>query len=509
LPEKIQFHSPNSIPAGLHDELADLAAQNWAPAVHDAMAEYVPLMASALSRAAVVAPSDFLADLRLANSKVGQILRGRQATASQKVAMLTDLNAALSRCTSQVFSGSSPIGETECHFWAHSLLGTGVANIALARIRSFVESTIGKARIPERLASYVHIVDNVPDLRAELDAASWDQNFIDTNSALPKRKRDLFPLITYLSGRAGFNTTETTLSAPLTALTSCTSLKWSLFTLTHELSHGVVHAVLARLLPDASKSAELEASATLLRARKPARSLFDEARRFILQTMAEMQAVAEGKEFVDVDADNIPVLIRNWLEEVEELMVHAFDYLYFYAEKSKYVPAIWHSWGVLPYIHDKVPEYVMRSLCTISLDHAGMDRQIMDAARQQLAGEFARLSKRYAKGSHVHRALNYLEHQWNAEIRVPLIVRLPIARFVRALMYSPKLAKAFQGETKVIGSSKSRRRDYPHVPLEFSADEVQNPLHFIEKYTHLLGSQAASAWMLNTLAFNTRSDGHS
>ena len=202
LPEKIQFHSPNTVPANLRDELADLAAHKWAPAVHDAMAEYVPLMASALSRAAVVAPSDFLADLRLANNKVGQILRGSQATASQKVAMLTDLNAALSRCTSQVFSGSSPIIETECHFWAHSLLGTGVANIALARIRSFVENTIGKARIPERVASYAQIVNNVPDLQAELDAISWDQSFIDTNSALPKRKRDLFPLITYLSGRA-------------------------------------------------------------------------------------------------------------------------------------------------------------------------------------------------------------------------------------------------------------------------------------------------------------------
>ena len=151
-----------------------------------------------------------------------------------------------------------------------------------------------------------------------------------------------------------------------------------------------MHAVLARLLPDANKPGRVGSVGRLLRAAKPAKNLFDEARRFILHTMAEMQAVAEGKEFVDVDAFNIPVLIRNWLAEVEELMVHAFDYLYLNAEKSKYVSAIWHSWGVLPYIHDKAPNMSCAPSCTISLDHVGQDGKIMEAARQQLHGEFAR-----------------------------------------------------------------------------------------------------------------------
>jgi hypothetical protein len=504
------FYNPHGEPPNLLEEVSALAAGKWAPEIYDALAEYCPLMASALSRASRIAPTEFLSDFRVANARVGQILAGRRATVSQKVAMLTDLNAALSRCTSQTFSGSSPIAETECHYWAHSLLGTGVANIALARIRSFVEGTIGKARLPSRVAEYSRITEDVPNfVAAELNDSVWNTLFMDHAASSPKGDRDLFPLITYLSGRAGFNTTETTLSAPLSAITSCNSLKWSLFTLTHELSHEVVHAVLGRLLPKLSNKKAVAAAAKLLSSTKPAKTLFAEAQRFILQTMVEMQSVAESKENIDVDADNLPIVIRNCLEQVEELMVHSFDYLYFYAEKVKYIPAIWHSWGVLPYITDKIPDYVMRSLCTISLEYAGEDAAVGEAARRRLEEEFVRMSRHYRRDSHVHQALEFLRTKWDSELAVPLVVRLPIPRFVRSLLYSPRLARSFQGERSVVGSSRSRRRDYPHALLEFGAEEVQNPLHFIEMYTKLLRSQAASVWMLHTLAFNTRPNGTS
>ncbi|MEO1408091.1 MAG: hypothetical protein AAFV54_16625, partial [Pseudomonadota bacterium] len=76
------------------------------------------------------------------------------ATATRGVArpdILLTLNAGLSRLSSQALSGTAPILRTECHFWPHSFLGTGVANLALRNVTAFLTSLTHRCQYDRRL----------------------------------------------------------------------------------------------------------------------------------------------------------------------------------------------------------------------------------------------------------------------------------------------------------------------------------------------------------------------
>lgn len=179
--------------------------------------EYRALLASSLTRAAQVY-KPFEEDLLNCHAEVVARLRRRSRSDQEKTrTLLVDLNAALSRFASQAFSGASPIHETECHFWTHSLLGTAVPLIALWRIRSFLLRTLGEYRIPDRIAAFANITGAMPELRAgyfgkEIMNQDW---LAAAGLHLKKRKSHLLRQVVYFSGRDGFKTTEATLSAPL------------------------------------------------------------------------------------------------------------------------------------------------------------------------------------------------------------------------------------------------------------------------------------------------------
>ncbi len=134
------------------------------PELRDAAHEYSALIATAVSRASEV-DSQVADELQKANAVILETAAGLNATGPdalgkktkrklkglRAVPLFVDANAALSRFTSQAFSGVSPIRETECHFWTHSLLGTGIANLALMKIRRFITKTLGEARIPHQI----------------------------------------------------------------------------------------------------------------------------------------------------------------------------------------------------------------------------------------------------------------------------------------------------------------------------------------------------------------------
>jgi hypothetical protein len=216
----------------------------------------------------------FTDDLLVANKiLLSRIEATNVRSPADTIAMLVDANAGLSRFASQAFSGASPISETECHFWTHSLLGTGTANIALANARRFLTRTLGRARIPERVAAYREIQRDIPKLiRLPYNDKAWTENWID-KVALASSQAPLFPQITYFSGRDGFKTTETTLSAPLSAITSCSSSRWSLLTITHEASHTIISGVLSVILPSFKNATELQTATEIVNGAAPANLL--------------------------------------------------------------------------------------------------------------------------------------------------------------------------------------------------------------------------------------------
>lgn len=494
--------------------LARLAALPVAPELREAVSEYCPLMASALARAGEALPF-LLDDLLSVHRFVDELAREHVAAVDdvevyEKLGLITTITAALARFTSQTLSGSSPIFETECHFWIHSLLGTGVANLALLRLRTFVQVTVGENRIPQRLEKLKEVTDELPDLmRLPASDPFWHEDHIGKVqlSAVDLRE-PLYPLLTYFSGRDGFRSTLNTLSAPLIVISSCNSSRWTLMTLTHEISHDVIRGVLSVLYPDCRKPREISRALKLLSATGLPPNLLEAIRLAILRSLIAMQQKEEERtdsRTVTFDARNLILLLDRWHNEVEEILAHVFDLLYFHGRDiEKYIAGIWMSWSVIPNIGNRVPEYVLRTLCATLALHLRRGKRSEEICRDQVVRVLRDLQAQGEGGPYVQAALTYLEEQWELEIKGRLVVRKKLVQLVTSFLYSEAVASALLGETKIVGK-RSKRAGYPLVMRRLQGIRVDNPFHFIGIYTegrHPIASHAA--WLLYVLAFDVK-----
>lgn len=474
--------------------------------------EYRALMASSISRAYVVFPP-MARDLERANDKVAtRILGTSESTEPNTIALLIDVNAALSRLASQAFSGASPIQQTECHFWTHSLLGTGIPNIALANIRAFLQGTLGAARIPERVSRYRTIQTGVPNLAEQpFTSNDWRKKWINEVGEIQDGK-PLFPQITYFSGRDGFRTTETTLSAPLSAITSCNSRRWSLMTVTHEASHTIVGGALSVILPDFNNDDEVRMTAQLLNGTPPS-NLLEELRRFLIRIMVELDQVAGQEPPDEMTAFDVTALVKTWKEEIEEIMVHVFDFLFFYGQRVQhYVSSIWYSWDSIPHLKSKIHEYIVRTLCAAAVSHLDSDGTMLKA-REDVLGALEPVAQHLGVHSYVNLALKELTSDWHLDSsqstsnQKQFSVRLSLVAFVRTFFHSPELVQSVRGQAAK-GRPQQKPRVSPLVRLDFSGERVENPLRFIEDVVGLEASTSDSAWILQRLAFDMESDAY-
>ena len=97
------------------------------------------------------------------------------------------------------------------------------------------------------------------------------------------------------------------------------------------------------------------------------KNLFLEIRRLIFASMIMMdqnEARGSGFRIQDhiPDQPSVARLCRNWHHEVEETLVHIFDFQYFYGKDvGAYVSEIWASWGTVPTVATCIHEYVVRT----------------------------------------------------------------------------------------------------------------------------------------------------
>jgi len=234
---------------------------------------------------------------------------------------------------------------------------------------------------------------------------------------------------------------------------------------------------------------------------RPPANLFEAAQNHLLLHLYYIQQVADGaSEGLQESPSQLAKLLEEWKHEVEEILVHVFDLLYFYGPGdtalSRYIKTIWTSWSVIPNIRERVPEYVLRTLCaalTHELRHGvGMEER----ARARVSGVLRELLD---EGSHnneyVSRALAFLESDWN-RLLLELPARRGLVQFASAFMYSAHLATKLQEERRGIGAQRWRVDDFLR-PLGV------NGLHFIENVPSDENvSFARSMWMWNVLAFS-------
>jgi hypothetical protein len=168
--------STNGRPDDLLRSLNDFRFRAPLPELRDAGEEYCALLAAAACRSYDVDPL-ITQELEQTNAIITKSALKHASETNRRglpaIALLVDANAALSRFTSQMFSGIPRICETECHFWTHSLLGTGVAHLALLKIRRFITLTLGEARIPDQIKLLEGIADEGLIKDVLEDGLSW------------------------------------------------------------------------------------------------------------------------------------------------------------------------------------------------------------------------------------------------------------------------------------------------------------------------------------------------
>lgn len=474
-----------------------------------ALAEFSPLMAGALARAEASAP-ELVGDLGRTADEVRQILGDYQDNPShlakyRALGQLLHMNAALSRFASQTFSGTTSLAENQCHFWSHSFLGIGVASLALQCVCRFVEATLGESRIPDRFAQLAGVEDKIPNLSTlSVNDPFWWQDHIG-DIALPSEmsQEPLVPLIAHFSARDGFKSTLTTISAPLACVGCCNSHRWSLLTLTHEISHIVARDVLGELYPDLDSDAEIDAALELIDRDGPAANLLQEIRRFLLFSIIKMDDVAARREEPpEYNSDMLRTLLDHWHHAVEELIAHVFDFLYFYGQDTeKYVNGIWTSWGTIPNINSRVKDYVVRTLCAVLPPHLRRGQDGLLVAREQVAGHLQGVRDRLGPNTYADSALVYIASHWEDEIEPRINARLPVIKIVKSFLFSKRIATTVRSETEVSGGA-SEKEGYTLCQGVLETRQIRNPLRFLELYTRSREpSPGLSAWLLYTLAF--------
>ncbi len=466
--------------------------------------EYRALTLACASRASIFTP-DVLDDLHRFDSLFRQALQDATIDSVVKLGSLANANAALSRFLSQTYSGASPIHATETYFSTHSLLGIGIASLALVRIRRFVEEVIAQLRMTDRLKSLRNRRPNPTPLQSLSgiddfwlqDHLSFEHDGDKEPANDPTDIRSL-PLLTFFSGRDGFRSTEFSLSAPLEVVSSCNSLPWSIQTITHEISHVIVENIIATVLP---RPDDIEAISGIVRLLQPGQlhmTLFEQLTAYVCFGVWQM-STAENV----VDEGISPALLSERLNtfwfELQEILTHTLDFLYFYkADPHAYVGALWVSWDVIPNIKSRIPEYLTRCLCALHSNNLRRGKEGQEITVDQLHANLLLAQENFPAAIYIPQAIRELEDR-----RLYYITRLQkravLVKFVRYFLHSPtieqKIMRGITPKDPEVGS-------LGFMSGEFSNLRIANPLRFIEEVSKdRQGDGLRSAWILTQLAF--------
>jgi hypothetical protein len=482
------------------------------PMTRTSYQENLVATATSLARSAAVYPPIY-DEIERAAGSIGTMMEGFASGTMDLLdiqSRLLTMNAAMSRFSSQAFSGIPPIRGTECHFWIHSLLGTGSANLALASVVGSVQLVLGEARLPERLRQLSKITAKVPDSSdLTADPALLDFDLLDAVEVDGAAEK-IIPLITYFSGRDGFSSYVQALSAPLTTLAECNSLRSNLLTVTHEISHIFVQSALAELSPTPGKDEDFAWALALLAPHAKPSNMLEAARLLFLEAVVSMatEARAGQKPYGRKELESLLPSIIEWTRsETQEILVHAFDFQYFHAgEPEYYVSNIWHSWCAIPGIGDRIPEYLMRTLCAVSsvlLRESPATR--FQAALQNTKNILKKIAPEIdLPGHYVGKVLEYIDRIENESalmdrVQKQYFVRMRLVRLVRIFLFSDKLSAMLFHDPHIGGGEGYKQKK----PLTYDSHPVGNALTFLRGHLKHNPSEAESMWVLHALAFDS------
>lgn len=432
-----------------------------------------------------------------------------------KLSWLVNVNAHLSRFTSQAFSGVSPIQSTESHFWSHSLLGIGMACQALVNIRHFSQRAVGTADWIDSLdhlgnvclpAAWTPLMARVPRIAsAWVDIEEQVQQAVqnEQSAAVNRSARDdeRLPLIVCFSGRDGFRSTPFSLSAPLEVISGANAFGWTPMTLTHEICHVWLSGIIGTIFPNVSDSVIAEDLGRLINDDRAAVTVLDDLRQAFyycfLQLEREALSIPDHQEEIPFDKQ------RSWLEvveghvlEVNETLTHILDYQFFYQQdESRYVKSIWSSWDVIPNIKDRLSSYLIRSACALLSERINHEDPIGETL-SRLESLLKELQAEMGDANYLADAIGVLTRDADS-IRERIERRELLVRLAKTFFANRPIAARLDREHQETGPPYKSLN-----PLVFDYKQIWNPLRFVSHFSiDRRGDRAKSLWILAKISF--------
>jgi hypothetical protein len=266
-----------------------------------------------------------------------------------------------------------------------------------------------------------------------------------------------------------------------------------------------VKTVVSELYPNRASKQEVLGALALLEKKRGA-NLLEEIRRLLLISIIKMDDL-HNADPVDLDEESLVALIDRWEREVEEILVHVFDFVYFYGrDPDAYVVGIWTSWGTIPNISNRIRDYVVRTISTVFAVHLAR-KSGEEASRNQVRRALKALQADNPNDGYIKTAIKYIDKHWDDEIRSQISARRHLVRIARSFLFSEKIATALRTESEISGRSGEKGRagekeGYTLKQGQLELRQIRNPLHFLELYTSSkFPSPAGSLWIFYVLAF--------
>jgi hypothetical protein len=461
--------------------------------------EYRMLVAATRAKGRATLPN---IDQEFATFDIGfrQTLQSSKLSAVTKAQWLVNVNAALSRFSSQTFAGVSPILGTECHYWTHSLLGIGMAAQALLAVRRQVHSAATRANFRGRIYALKDLAPNPVSLqKLAISDGFWQQHYLPSPPANSSDQR--LPLIVCFSGRDGFRSTTHTLSVPLEVISAANTVGWTLRTVTHELSHVFIDGLTSSVLPRLDKATELNRVLSLMNGTSQSTNLFEQLQAYFCFALCLVVTNPDDANLVLEDTEALVARVQGSYGEVSEVLTHIFDFLYFYQRDPKtYISAIWGSWDVIPNINDRISEYLTRTLCAILIEHLTV-ADPFDRAIDQLLQELTELRSTFPQGAYVGIAIDRLKND-RSFFKKRLQSLGHLVRITFAFFYSPEVA------SQLAHADRGERLEAKAFEL---GGQIDNPLRFIYDHSGSVTPTNTpdgrrSAWVMAQLAFSEARD---
>jgi len=391
---------------------------------------------------------------------------------------LVQINSALSYVISQAYSGATPILRHDCHVRTYSLLGIGSAFCALAGFSRFIECVFESHPVDEAIEHNYRLMGQVEVVRSlqSFDPSMWElpeDRTLDESlkSQTPSQSN---PKLVFFSGRLGFRETQFSVTASIQVLAAADLARWTLMTVTHELLHAHVRAVLAVLFADAKRRSPSQAFADYYRrymeymreASESPPSLL-ECLRFIifnyLRSRMNCRASTQATNSAGVSAGNQTTVRTNtvlptegslWEEfasdfrDLNEIMVHVLDYQYFYnGDSGLYLRFLWQAWATVPAVLENVEHYLLRSVVAVSVDETGTFTERFDLARQIVREVLEDLAESHPGNPLAREALNVVRDRGSGQrLKTAFLPGLYLAemvmKFIRSTTVNSQLYKA-------------------------------------------------------------------